>query len=255
MIFNNKILLNYDDILNTYKSKEHGIEALSKYTNWFPIKASPALAGIAADLIGDGHLQDLPKSRLDYTSKSIDELLRFNKEIYNLFGLKGKIRNCTTNKYNTKNLGVNNKPLGRILKEIGVPVGPKVLTCFSVPRWILKDKTIFARFVNRLYSCEGNVDLHSKCIEFRMHKSLALIRDGISFFQEIKNHLEKYFSIKTTKPFLNGRYNTRKDGIKTVGIRLKIKNKESLIKFRRFIGFENKIKRNRLDKIIENNLK
>ncbi len=37
---NNPILLNFEDVLNTYKSKKHGIKALSKYVRWFPIMAS-----------------------------------------------------------------------------------------------------------------------------------------------------------------------------------------------------------------------
>ena len=78
---NKNNLLYVNDVLGTYKSKPHGIKALSKYKNWFPIKASPALAGICADLMGDGHLQGPPKWRIDYTSKSIQELNRFENEI------------------------------------------------------------------------------------------------------------------------------------------------------------------------------
>jgi hypothetical protein len=178
----NKILLTKNDVLNTYRSREHGEKALSKYTNWFPLIASSELAGIVADLMGDGHLQGKEKYRMDFTSNSITELERFNNMIYKLFKVKGKIRACTTNKYGTMNLGVNNKPLGRTLKLIGVPAGNKVLSCFQIPNWILKNKLFFSYFINRLICCEGNVDLFSKCIELRMHKSLDKIDDGIEFF-------------------------------------------------------------------------
>ena len=50
------------------------------------------LAGIVADIMGDGHLQGPPKWRMDYTSKDITELERFNNEIKGLFGYSGKIR-------------------------------------------------------------------------------------------------------------------------------------------------------------------
>lgn len=251
MNLKNKVLLNFEDVLNTYKSKEHGKKALSMYSDWFPITASSRLAGIVADLMGDGHLQDSLKWRLDYTSKSVEELNRFNNEIFYLFGIKGKIRECKTNKYKTNNLGINNKPLARVLKLIGVPTGAKVLSNFSIPQWILKDKRLFSTFVNRLFSCEGSIDLQNRFIEIKMYKSLDLIEDGINFFKDIKDHLNKYFQIKTTNPFLEGRTNIRKDGIKTKGIRLKIKNEESLENFRRYIGFEDKDKANRLDRILE----
>ena len=248
------VLLDFDDILATYKSKEHGIKALSQYKSWFPLKASPELAGITADLIGDGHLQSPPKSRLDYCSKYTSELERFNLEIYNLFAVKGKIRDCTTNRYNTKNLGINNKPLVRVLEKVGVPIGAKVFTPFPVPAWILKDKALFSRFINRLFSCEGNVDLYSKCIEFRMFKSVDLLQNGLDFFHEIKSNLEEYFAIKSTKPFLYGKTNMRKDGRETRGIRLKIKDKGSLLNFKRFVGFDDQSKQKRLDFIIEKHL-
>ncbi len=246
---NNKILLKYEDVLNTYKSKEHGKKALLPYLDWFPIKASRELAGVIADLMGDGHLQGSPKLRIDYTSKSTEELRRFEKEIIYLFNIKGKIRKCRTNKYNTYNIGINNKPLARVLKSIGVPPGSKVLSSFSIPLWILSDKTFFSRFINRLLSCEGCVDTYSKCIELKMYKSVDLIDDGIEFFNDIKKYLEKHFQIKTTNPFLEGKPNIRKDGIKTKGVRIKIKNKESLIKFKKYIGFEDKNKSIKLEKI------
>jgi len=212
-------LLNFEDVLDTYKSKEAGIIALSKYIDWFPLKASPNLAGITADLMGDGHLQDSPKLRLDYTSKSLDELNRFNLEIYNVFRIKGTTRKCFTNYYDTYNLGINCKPIARVLKLIGVPTGSKVLTRFNIPPWILKDKRLFSRFIN-----------------------------------EIKFYLDKYFDIKTTEPFTGNTFNIRKDGIKTRPIRLKIKNRDSLLGFRDFIGIEDPAKMSRLKLITENNI-
>ena len=129
---NNSLLLQFEDVLGTYNSKKHGMKALSKYHYWFPLRASPALAGIVADLMGDGHVQGGIKLRLDYTSKSKTELRRFGNELHTLFNIKGKIRDCKTNKYGTMNYGVNCKPLIRVLKLIGVPSGQKVLTKFSI---------------------------------------------------------------------------------------------------------------------------
>ena len=221
-----------------------------KYSfNDFTEKEKIKLAGIVADLMGDGHLQNPPKNRFDYTSKSIDELKRFESEIYNLFKIKGKIRRCTTNKYKTYNYGVNNKKTALFLNSIGVPRGNKVLNKFLIPEWIMKDKLKFARFINRLFCCEAHVDINYPSIDIRMYKSSKLINDGIEFFNQIKNGLDKHYRIISTNPFLSGN-NIRKDGVHTYGIRLKIKRKDSLKKYKEFINLENKEKSNQLNKII-----
>lgn len=246
-----KIILEHEDFLRTYKLGDRGLKILSQYNGWLPLRSSVKLAGIVADLMGDGHLQDKPKLRLDYTSNSIIELERFNKEIFVLFGISGKIRKCTTNKYGTMNLGINNKPLARVLSLIGVPTGCKVLKEFQIPEWILKDKLLFSRFINRLFSCEGTVDIKNKYIELTMMKSIEKFDDCFEFFDSIKYYLYFYFKIKTTKPFTDSRINTRKYGIKTKAIRIKIKNKESLKKFHTYIGIENLNKNQKLLQIIK----
>jgi hypothetical protein len=249
MKFEKYILLTHEELLNSYKSRESGLKATLKYSSWFPIIASSDLAGIFADLTGDGHLQDDPKLRLDYTSKSTEELERFGSCVYQIFKVKGKIRKCTTNTYGTMNYGINCKPLGRVLKLMGVPAGPKVFIPFQIPRWIIKDKNMFSRYINRLFSCEGCVDVSSKAIELRMHKSENLLDEGIEFFKSIQSGLMHHFGIRSTKPFLGG-FTLRKDGIKTISMRLKVKNKESVIKFSEFIGIEDPIKRAKLKCIL-----
>ncbi|MFA4886727.1 MAG: hypothetical protein WC595_00800 [Candidatus Nanoarchaeia archaeon] len=239
-------LLEFDNVLSTYQSPFHGLKALSPYVHWFPLQRSVALAGIIADLMGDGHLQDSPKLRLDYTSKHIIELQRFNQQLSFLFNIQGKVRDCTTNRYGTKNLGVNNKPLARTLKLLGVPTGRKVITPFFIPEWILTDKLYFARFVNRLFSCEATVDPASKAIEIQMYKSLEMVEDGITFFNQLKEGLENHFGIITSRPFLESRIFLRSDGTRTRAIRLKIKKKDSLQRFKEFISFDDKDKLHRL---------
>jgi len=218
--------------------------------NSFNKEGKARIAGIVADLMGDGHLQNPPKNRFDYTSKHVGELDRFGKEIYKLFKVKGKIRRCTTNKYLTYNYGVNNKELAIFLDSVGVPRGNKVLKKFEVPRWIISDKIYFVKFINRLFSCEASVDVKNKAIDFQMYKSIELLKDGFYFFNQIKENLEKYCKIRTTNVFLSGRHNIRKDGIATQCIRFKIKNLASLKKYNQFIGFEDKIKQEKLDNIL-----
>ena len=244
-----EVLLTYDEVLATYKNKQSGKKALVRYRALFPIRSSARVAGIIADLMGDGHLQPWPKLRIDYTSKSTIELQRFNNEIHAFFGVKGRVRKCTTNRYGTKNIGVNNKPLARTLGLLGVPAGNKVFQRFPIPTWILNDKAYFARFINRLISCEGCVDTKNRYIELKMYKTTELLEDGMVFFRQIKQGLKNHFGIETTEPFLEGRTNRRKDGRTTKGIRIKIKRKEAVKRFYEHIGIEDKKKHKKLEKI------
>lgn len=237
------------DMFTVYKTKIYADRALKNYQKWFPVKSSAALAGIIADLMGDGHLQGNPKWRIDYTSNSKSELNRFGKEIFILFGIRGKIRKCNTNKYGTMNYGINCKPLARVLNLCGAPSGAKVLKEFDIPSWILENKKYFKKFISRLFSCEATVDKEGY-IEIQMNKSIDLLESGSIFFFQIKDGLEKHFGIKSTNSFTDNRVVVRKDGIKTKPIRLKIKRRQSVQKFATLIGFEDKVKQKKLLKAI-----
>ncbi len=245
-----KNLINLQKVIGLYKSEVHAKKALEQYHNRFPIKSSITLAGTIADLMGDGHLQGEPNWRMDYTSNSKKELNRFGKEMFKLFGVCGKIRNCNTNKYGTMNYGVNCKPLARILHFCGAPSGAKVLKTFDIPTWITENKEYFKKFISRLFSCEATVD-KAGYIEIQMHKSTDLIARGFTFFYQIKNNLEKHFGIKTTKPFTDNAISIRKDRIITKPIRLKIKRKQSVKLFAEKICFEDKAKQAKLLRVIK----
>ena len=234
-------ILSYKDFLRTYKTRGYRIKHLENYKYLFPVKANPILAGVIADLIGDGHLQADPKWRIDFTSKDVNELKRFEKEIKSLFNISGKIRKCTSNKYaKTYNLAINSSPISRILFLCGVPAGQKVLTSFEIPGWIKKDKGCFKRFCQRLFSCEGGINNEKRRkipqIRLELWKAEKLTKNGEEFINEIKYYLEKYFGVKSTSSIQNKK-NIRKDGIITRPIRLYIFNK-SVIKFYNKVGFE-----------------
>lgn len=189
---------------------------------------------------------------MDFTSKNIQELKRFENVVFSLFGIRGKIRPCTGNKFGqTFNLGINNKLVTRILFLVGVPAGPKVKTKFSIPDWILEDKECFRTFVRRLFDCEGCVSVEGKnsFMELCMYKSENLVENGFEFFHQLKKGLETFFGIKTMNIFINGQ-NMRKDGIKTLGLKLRIKKVEFLIQFYKEIGFDGQIKQGKLLKAI-----
>jgi len=245
------IILRYKDFLKTYKTRGYRTKHLEEYKKLFPIKANERLAGVVADLIGDGHLQGEPKWRIDFTSKSIDELKRFEKEINLLFGINGKIRECLSNKFGkTYNLAINCSPITRILFLCGVPAGQKVLTAFLIPNWIKKDKKCFKRFAQRIFSCEGYVFYEQgrklPQIRLEMWKS-EKIKEKINFVEELASYLKIHFDIQSTVRNVNI-YNIRKDNIITRPMRIYILG-ESVKKFQKEIGFEGE-KQIKLNKVM-----
>jgi hypothetical protein len=242
-----KTLVKFSDMKDVYKNKE----LAERYRHWFPIKPSEGLAGIVADLIGDGHIQPEPYLRLDYTSKDKKELRRFGKEIFGLFGIKGKIRPCRTNRYGkTYNYGINCRVLAKLLILVGTPAGAKVNQAFRIPKWILENKKFFRRFISRLYSCEGCVDRKTPWIGIEMYKNEKLLEDGIKFFQDISNGLYKFFDIVTSKPFPYNSISIRKDGIITIPVKITIRRKDSVKRFFKFVGFDDKNKQLKLKRSI-----
>ena len=240
-----------NNVLKMYKDRDAGKKALENYKYLFPIKSSETLAGIVGDLFGDGHLQGPTKWRIDFTSASIKELRRFEKEFSKIFKVKGKIRACKTNKFGTTfNYGINCKPISRILFLCGVPAGNKVLQPFKIPKWIFGNKNYFRRFVQRLFDCEGSATVSTRTIEIQMYKDQKLFNNGLKFFLGIKRGLNNYYDIHTTNPFTQKKVNTRKDGIKTKAIRLKIRRLESVVKFAKYINFETASKRKNLQDIV-----
>lgn len=247
-----EILVTEEDVIKLFKSRDHAINSINLHSNWFPVRSSPQLASIVAALMCDGHLQGEPKWRFDFTSKDLQELEIFGNEIFNLFGIKGRVRPCKGNKFGkTFNFGVNCKLLSRVLHLVGVPKGCKVMQEFSVPTWIKNEKECFRSFVRMVFNCEGTVDIskHNPFIGLEMWKSQNLLDNGFQFLNEIKEGLEKFFNIKSTI-FISNTLNVRKDGVITCGIRLRIKRLNSLINFKEEIGFQNLNKQNKLETIL-----
>lgn len=232
-------ILSYSQFLKTYKTRGYRLKHLENYKSLFPIKSSPRLAGIVADLIGDGHLQGNPKWRIDFTSKEISELKRFEKEMNFIFNVTGKVRKCTSNRYNTYNLAINSSPIARILFLCGVPAGQKVLIPFKIPDWIKNDKECFRIFCRRLFTCEGSINYEvgrTPRINLEMWKSEKLINDGQKFIESLSTLMNEYLGIISTVK-VQSKKNKRKDGIITQPIRQYI-CAQSTRAFYNKIGFE-----------------
>lgn len=230
-------LLTYSDFVKFYKA-ERFVPKNPLVMSWFPLFPSADLAGIAADLMGDGNMLGAPRWRLDFCSKSVDELLRFEKTVFELFGVNGKIRPCTTNQYGTMNYGVNCKPVTRTLHAIGIPIGEKVSQQYIIPNWVLSDKLFFVRFFQRYFDCEGCVSVKYRSLDIGLFKREDLVNSGFDFMNALRNGLDKYFEIVTSRPFLTGGVSRRKDGTISREIKIKIRRRVSIGRFKDFIKLE-----------------
>lgn len=243
------ILIDKKRLLKEYKNKDKILKQL-KEIGWLPLHPSAKLARIVGDLFGDGHLQGPPKWRIDYTSKSIKELKRFEKEVETMFGIKGKIRECKTNvNYKTYNYGINKRAVAVALFFAGVPAGAKTTKPFNLPNWILNNKRFFKEFCKRFFNCEGTVFSEKNKIQIRLEiwKSEECLNNGIAFLSDISNALNKFFKIKSTITTPKGRCN-RKDCIITRPIRIYIMG-ENALKFYEKVGFEG-AKQEKLKKVL-----
>jgi len=114
-----------------------------------------------------------------------------------------------------------------------------VLTPFNIPEWIKNDKKYFRRFVQRVFSCEGNVmhEPNRKLPQIRLEMWKAEnVKENPSFIDELGTYLNTHFNIKST---ITSRkcFNVRKDGIITRPRKMYITG-ESVKIFHRKIGFE-----------------
>ena len=225
------VLVNRQDYLDTYKSEYHGRKVFQKHKRWFPVSKSTELAALIGDLTTDGHVQPEPKLRFDFTSSSKRKLRSFEDRLDSLFGVKGKIRENTTNPYSVSyNYGVNSKPLTRILILCGVPTGNKVKTEFNIPEWIREDKEYFNAYVERAFANDGSAFADNPRITFELRKERSKAENLERYMKTINRFLEKYHEISGSI-FRRSEENRRKDGDVTVGIGLNIRRRNAIKNF------------------------
>jgi hypothetical protein len=92
------VILRYNDLLKSYKTRGHRLKRLEEFKPLFPLQSSPLLSGIVGDLFGDGNLQGEPKWETGFHFKYLEDLNYFNQRIACSFNIVGKIRRCKTNK-------------------------------------------------------------------------------------------------------------------------------------------------------------
>jgi len=146
------------------------------------------------------------------------------------------------------------KSIAKVLFDSGTPAGNKANSSFSIPTWILNgNKKIKKEYLKGIYTSEGSI-YPTKIkkgsrwrIEIEQYKRLSIKNEGIKFMLQISNML-KEFEIITSPPRF-GKKQTRKDGSKTIAIKMDVE-KKYFEKFYHGIGFDDKFKTNRLVKAI-----
>ena len=243
-----KIILTQKQLLSDYQNKKLGVYYSNKHSYLFPLKASTTLAGLVADITGDGHLGP---GLIQFISKYRDEAVRFMKEFNKIFRHKASIRISPSNE-NTWECIIGTNTLYRVFKLLGAPAGNKTNVKFSIPDWIKNgDDNLRKAYLRRLFDCEGSVSFQKKRrirIHFELYKNELLKNDLESFLLEMKSILLS-FGIKSTNLMLQYR-NLRKDGSRSISLSFDINgtktNLNSVLNFYKNINFESPIKREKL---------
>lgn len=247
------IVVDKTAFLESYKNKKLGELSYQKKRSWFPVKSNSLLSGIMADIIGDGHLGS---RMVIFSSKNDYEVENFAERISSIFNVKCIIRKVETNP-KVKSAIVFDGALVRILNLCGAPKGNKTSSDFDVPMWIKEGpKKVISEFLSHLFDTDGSIVFQNNRrirIKFKQHKTKTIFRNGCMFMASIRNLLEK-FDVKSTNIFYSGS-TLRKDGSKTFGMEFEIhgtkNNLNSVLNFKKHIGFNNIEKKKRLERYIE----
>ncbi len=251
-----KTIVTKNKFIGTYRSMKYANEALSKYGHLLPINPSPELAKIVASLITDGSIDVRLRYKsyyygyIQFFSKNNGELINFGEHIFNLFKIKGKIKD-----WGIREIGIRysyiilNSFLSRALTLCGVPGGSKVKKAFSVPSWLMKgDKYVKASFLRASFDGEGSIRYSSNRkrweIAYCMFKLSGLKEDCINYMNQIRGLLHK-FEIDSIL-YKKEEYASKRYGKTVYGYNIRIDKNESVLNYAKNIGFENKDKKKRL---------
>jgi intein/homing endonuclease len=246
------ILLTKEKLISTYRNTKLGFHYANKHSYLFPLRASPLLAGLVADITGDGHLG---RGLIQFISKDKSDAARFKKNFDLIFKHKSRIRISPSTKKTWECL-IGSNTLYRIFALLEVPVGYKTVNKFGVPKWIKNgSKEIKKEYLQRIFTCEGSVRFQNSrriIIKFEMLKDEKILKSLEDYLQEIKNMLLE-FDVKTTNLMFAGS-NIRKDGRKSIGLSFEIqgtaKNFDSMLSFYREINFDTSLKKKKLKRYL-----
>lgn len=242
-----KYLVTIEDIKMRYNLSQSSKEKLSK-RKILPLKKSWLLANICAHLIGDGSIKFRNKNQgaLRFYGE-LEKLVSIQKDFEKLFGKKPKLVKRKRPFETGFKIDQTDTNIVRILVFIGVPPGEKVLSTFTVPKWVMfGDKEVKRAFLRGLCDdeLEGLYREKGKAntwhgLKFKMSKKKALLKKHVLFLTQLKE-LFWTFNIETSdvKVSHNETF-LRKDGNVTCPAYFRIANKkENRRVFFKEIGFQ-----------------
>ncbi|MCD4740256.1 tRNA pseudouridine(54/55) synthase Pus10 [archaeon] len=188
------------------------------------------------------NLENLKSIQKDLESIGFKSSYRKRKTNSIVLDYHGKARRITGEGYE---LACNSKALWLLMVALGAPVGDKVTKDMFVPKWVFSDDLIKIEFLASLFGAEMSKPrldkrkYNKKSFNtpiFSMNKIEKNLENGKQFLQDICQLLAD-FDIETSNIRVIP-YTTRKDGNKSMKLRIDLLNKqENLLKLYGTIGF------------------
>lgn len=240
------LILDFEDILNTYKSKISRIQ-LKKLIlrNWLPLPHDSDLAKnsayIIGKLMGDGNLD---KHFICRFVGQEEDLTILKESIFKQFSIK---KNSMSIRFKRAKgcsylLQVNDCLFGRFLFSLGAPKGNKTKVEFLVPNWITSSNNLKKYFLQALFEDElATIKIKRKKFfreaTFKMAKIEKHQKNLYDFLNQIKE-LTESLDVQCGDISKVNYTNIQKDGNKTTQLCFRVLgNRKNVVRFWRNIGF------------------
>ncbi|MBL7051326.1 hypothetical protein ISS04_04185 [Candidatus Woesearchaeota archaeon] len=240
------IILNFEDILNTYKTKIPKKKYISLISRrWLPLKQNSNLtqesAYFLSKIMGDGNLDKSFTCRFIGDFKDLRSL---KKLIIQNYSIKSKSMTIRSKKArgHSHMLQVNDSLFGRFLYSLGAPKGNKTKIKFLVPNWIICSKNNKKYFLQGLFDDElSTIKIKRKKFiqeaTFRMAKIEKYQKNLREFLSQIKKFTED-FNVNCSKIDKPHFESIQKDGSRSFSQCFRILgNINNIIHFNKNIGF------------------
>ncbi len=207
-----------------------------------PMKATPELASLFAHALGDGHIKK-NKVQFCYVNKSKELIEHVKSCVEQTFGIAPTIN--FSEKYQLYFV-YSPTIVARVLIMLGVPVSRKTIQEIMLPDWITKGSQEIKRaFIRALFDDEGWVGTTqgSFAIGFGQNKRRDLIGTHRKYLEQIRCIIQE-IGIQTSEIF---RISEKEDFIQ---LGFKIIGRDNIKKFLDEIGFNHKLKQEKLLHII-----
>ncbi len=207
-----------------------------------PLKATPELASLFGYVLGDGHVKK-NKVQFCYVNKSKELVEHITSCVKQTFDIEPTIN--FSEKYQLYFV-YSPTVVARILIMLGAPVSRKTIQEIMLPDWITKGSQEIKRaFIRALFDDEGWVGITqgSFAIGFGQNKRRDLIETHKKYLEQIRCIIQE-IGVQTSEIF---RRSEKEDFIQ---LGFKIMGRDNIKKFLDEIGFNHKLKQEKLLHII-----